>query len=391
MSADAGAASPGPGLRAEQLRGFRIGVTSDRRSADLIAALERRGAQVLHAPALRIAPNDQDGLLVAETRALIAARPDVVLVSTGYGMRRWFEVADAAGLGAELTAVLEDARILARGPKALGAVRAAGLENAALTDLETTASLVDKVIKAGWTGLTVALQVHGYTDEVQLARLREVSSAVLTVTPYRWVRTDGNERLTRFIEDVCRRQLDAITFTSAPAADATLAMARTLGLYEPFVQALGQDVVVAAVGPVTAGPLTDAGLDPILPERYRMGALIRLVCEHLDQHRVERFRTADAQIELRGRCVTVARGPGTEPTSVMLGPNALALLRRLSTAQGSVVSRRDLLDALPDAPDDHALEAAISRLRRSLGVSGVINTVVKRGYRLAATRCTGLT
>jgi uroporphyrinogen-III synthase len=102
------------------LRGFRIGVTSDRRSADLIAALERRGAQVLHAPALTIVPNDQDDSLIIETRRLIAARPEVVLVTTGYGMRRWLEVADAAGLGAELTAALEAARIFARGPKAHG-------------------------------------------------------------------------------------------------------------------------------------------------------------------------------------------------------------------------------------------------------------------------------
>src|SRR5215210_384044 len=62
----------GPGLRVDKLKGFRIGVTSDRRSEDLIAALERRGAQVLHAPALKIAPNDQDGTLVQETRAVIA-------------------------------------------------------------------------------------------------------------------------------------------------------------------------------------------------------------------------------------------------------------------------------------------------------------------------------
>jgi uroporphyrinogen-III synthase len=38
---------------------------------------------------------------------------------------------------------------------------------------------------------------------------------------------------------------------------------------------------------------------------------------------------------------------------------------------------------LPEAPDDHALEVAMSRLRRSLGVPGLITTVVKRGYRLA--------
>jgi uroporphyrinogen-III synthase len=101
-----------------QLRGFRIGVTSDRRADELITALERRGAQVLHAPALTIAPNEQDVSLVAETREVLLTRPEVVLVTTGYGMRRWFEVADAAGLGAELTAVLEGARIFARGPKA---------------------------------------------------------------------------------------------------------------------------------------------------------------------------------------------------------------------------------------------------------------------------------
>ncbi|HET9778164.1 MAG TPA: uroporphyrinogen-III synthase [Propionibacteriaceae bacterium] len=137
------------GMPAEVLRGFRIGVTSDRRSADLIAALERRGAQVLHAPALMIAPNDYDDSMVNETRQLIAARPDVVLVTTGYGMRRWFEVADAAGLGAELTAVLEAARIFARGPKAHGAVRAAGLLDTQTRELDTTASLVDAVIAAG--------------------------------------------------------------------------------------------------------------------------------------------------------------------------------------------------------------------------------------------------
>ena len=53
-------------------------------------------------------------------------------------MRRWLEVADAAGLGAELTEVLERARILVRGPKARGAVRAAGLEDSGMSVDERT-------------------------------------------------------------------------------------------------------------------------------------------------------------------------------------------------------------------------------------------------------------
>ncbi len=364
---------------AEVLRGFRIGVTSDRRAADLIAALERRGAQVMHAPALTIAPNEQDGRLIVDTRELIMARPEVVLVTTGYGMRRWLEVADAAGLGAELTAVLDQARIFARGPKAHGAVRAAGLLDAQTGELDTTESLIDAVVGAGLSGKRVAIQLHGFTDEVQLARLRELSASVLTVTPYRWTRPPVGDRLPRLIRAACQRQLDAVTFTSAPAATAVLAMADELRLRADLVHAMRDHVAAVAVGPVSATPLLEAGIRPAVPDRYRLGALIRLVCDELSERHVRRFRCGATVIELRGRSVTV------DGRSVMLGPNALTLFTALA-GSSSVVSRQELSDVLPDTLDDHALEVAMSRLRRALDVPGLITTVVKRGYRLNAVR-----
>ena len=369
----------GDASRADELSGFRIGVTSDRRSADLIAALERRGAQVLHAPALKIAPNDTDGSLVRQTEDVIRARPEVVLVTTGYGMRRWFEVADAAGLGAELTAVLDRAVILARGPKAVGAVRAAGLEDAQTAELDTTASLVDAVAARGLEGRRVAIQLHGFTDEVQLARLRELSAHVLTVTPYRWVPPGAADRLPRLIEAAARHHLDAVVFTSAPGAVATLDAAEGTGFGPAFVAALRTDVMAAAVGPVTAEPLRAAGIEPVVPERHRLGALIREVCKQLSGHHVQRFRSGEVVLELRGRSVVVAG------RSLVLGPNALAILKTLGRSE-SVVPRSELAAALPETLDDHALEVAISRLRRTLDVPGLITTVVRRGYRLNAVR-----
>jgi uroporphyrinogen-III synthase len=375
MTAGDAGANGGSGMRVDQLRGFRIGVTSDRRSADLIAALERRGAHVVHAPALKIAPHDQDRQLIGETQEVIRSRPELVLITTGYGMRRWFEVADAAGLGPELSAVLDGARILARGPKALGAVRAAGLEATTPGDQDTTAAMVDKIIDEGLTGQRVALQQHGYTDHVQLDRLREISSSVLTVTPYRWARPDQNDKLSKLIELAGDRQLDAVTFTSAPGADATLTAAMAIGRHDDLVEAMRSEVIAAAVGPVTAGPLIEVGIEPIQPDRYRLGALIRLVSEHLDRHRVQRFQIVGLDLELRGRCVTV------DGRDVTLGPSTLALFKTLAASNG-VVSRQDLITCLPDSADDHALEVAMSRLRRALGVPGLITTVVKRGYRL---------
>jgi uroporphyrinogen-III synthase len=367
------------GTPAEVLRGFRIGVTSDRRSADLIAALERRGAQVLHAPALMIAPNDHDDSLVTETRRLIAARPDVVLVTTGYGMRRWFEVADAAGLGADLTAVLQAARIFARGPKAHGAVRAAGLLDAETSDLDTMASLVDAAIAAGLSDRRVAVQLHGYTDEVALRRLTEISDCVMTVTPYRWAQPDLPDRLTRLIKATCQRQVEALTFTSAPAAAATLEAAEALDLRRDFVQALSDYVATAAVGPVTAEPLREAGIDPVVPDRYRLGALVRLVTEELTCRHIQRFQSDEVIIELRGRQVLV------NDRRISLGPNSLALLVALASSN-SVLSRQELIACLPDNPDDHALHMAMSRLRRALEVPGLITTIMKRGYRFNAER-----
>ncbi len=363
--------------RVEPLAGFRVGVTSDRRSGDLIAALERRGAEVLHAPSLRIAPHDQDGPVIDQTRAVIDERPEVVLVTTGYGVRRWFEVADAAGLGAALTDTLERAEILARGPKAVGAVRAAGLDDhRGAREYDTTAAMVDDLIAAGLTDRRIAIQVHGYTDEVQVARLREVSTQVLTVTPYRWVSPRSPERLNRLINAACERRLDAVAFTSAPGVEATLSRAEQIGRRDDLVDALSGDVLTVVVGPMTAAPLRAAGLEPAIPDRYRLGAMIRLICERLDVERVRRFRFGEHRLEVRGHAVLVDEEP------LLLAPHALELLRLL-IGQDRVVPRAELMMCLSDAPDDHALDVAMSRLRRSLGVPGLIATVVKRGYRFA--------
>ena len=366
-----------PGFRPDQLEGFRIGVTSDRRSGDLIDALVRRGAHVLHAPTLRMANALSDDPVIADTRAMIEARPDVLLATTAYGVRRWFEVADAAGLGEALVEALSETAILVRGPKARGGIRAAGLNDVGMSAEETTESLIDEVLATRPAGLTVAVQLHGFLNPRQLDRLRDAHDRVLTVEPYRWIEPDeSDERVDRLIEAACTGGLDCITFTSAPAVHALFAAAEVRGRLEDLIDAMCGPVVAAAVGPVTAAPLIAAGIEPIQPERFRMGALIRLVCEHLESERVLRLDTRHGPLELRGSVVDV------DERRVALAPVALMILRALVLARGSVVARDRLTAALPGTDDEHALEVALSRLRQTLGVRGLIATVVKRGYRI---------
>ncbi len=367
-----------PAFRRDQLEGFRIGVTSERRAADLIDALERRGAQVLHAPTLRMEPASNDERVIADTQAIITACPDVVLATTAFGVRRWLEVADAAGLGERLLATLAASRILVRGPKARGGIRAAGLDDAGMSEEETTASLVAKVLAEHGSALTVAVQAHGYLEESVLEPLRAAGHRVVTVSPYRWNSLDeGDERIPRLVDAVCANQLDCVTFTSAPAVNALFAAAEGLGVLDALLSAFRRGVVAASVGPVTSAALTASGLRPIQPERFRMGALIRLVCEQLPELRALRTDTTHGELVIRGTLVEL------DGRRIQLTPVPLALLRTLACAGGAVVAREQLLRSVGSS-DEHALEMALSRLRRALGVP-VIATVVKRGYRLETT------
>jgi uroporphyrinogen-III synthase len=247
-----------------------------------------------------------------------------------------------------------------------------------MSDEETTASLVTRALAQFPEARTVAVQLHGYTDERQLERLRAAGHTVLTVAPYRWLKPDENdERVHRLIDAIVTRQLDAVTFTSAPAVDAMFGAAQFLGCYDELLDAFRSEVLAAAVGPVTAAPLTAVGIEPIQPERFRMGALIRLVCEHLETSRVRTITTQHGQVSLRGCIVDVNGVRSTLP------PAALALFRTLMAAEGAVVPRADLASRLPGSVDDHALEVALSRLRQALGVPGLVQTVIKRGYRIA--------
>jgi len=96
------------------LSGFTVGVTAARRADELGALLQRRGATVVHAPALRIVPLADDGELLTATKELVENPPDVVVATTAIGFRGWVEAADGWGLGEELLARLRGIELLAR-------------------------------------------------------------------------------------------------------------------------------------------------------------------------------------------------------------------------------------------------------------------------------------
>lgn len=362
----------------QTLAGFRIGVTSDRRSDELISAFQRRGAEVMHAPALRIAPLTESVTLQHDTNKVIDAQPDYAIITTAYGMRRWAEAADTYGVWSELHDVLEKATILVRGPKARGAVRASGLDDDGAAEDERTDTVLDMLLQRDIAGRTVAFQLHGLLDHEQIRRLEDAGARVITVMPYTWARPTEDNELLRMIDAVIERQLDILTFTAAPAVDAFLGVAQQYGKREDLLEALKTDVICAGVGGVTITPLTEAGIEAVIPNRWRLGAMIKKVCDHLEQHHTLRLQTQYGPVELRGAQLSI---PEVSEEPVRLAPGPLALLRALMEAEGAVLSREHLLEQVRYCDSGHALEMWVSRLRKAIPAD-LVQTVVKRGYRI---------
>ncbi|WP_459643125.1 uroporphyrinogen-III synthase [Kineococcus sp. NUM-3379] len=359
------------------LLGVTIGITSDRRSDDLIATFTRRGAQVLHAPTMRIVPLPEDEQLLDATRDVVTDPPDIVVVTTGIGLRGWVEAADSAGLAPQLLAALGGARLLARGPKAKGAIRAAGLSEEWSAASEQTSEAVEHLLAQGVAGASVVVQLHGAADPAEiLAPLAAAGARVRGVAVYRWLPPDDPAAVARLVEAIAAQRVDAVTFTSAPGAAELLRVAARQGRSAELVSALTGPVVACAVGDVTAEPLRRVGVEPLVPDRWRLGALSRTLSAHLAANPLHRLPTPAGELVVRAQHALL----GGE--LLELSPGPFSVLRRLAEAAGGVVNRTELLALLPGASDPHAVEVVVGRLRAALPAPDLVRTVVKRGYRL---------
>ena len=364
------------------LTGFRVAVTSARRADELATLLRRRGATVTSAAAIEMVPLPDDDELQQNTASLIESPPDIVIATTGIGFRGWMSAADGWGVATALTDALSKARVVSRGPKATGALRAGGLPEEWSPDSESSREVLHYLLEGGIAGARIAVQLHGATDDWDpfpefLDELRAAGAEVVPIRVYRWHPAPRNGDFDQLVAGIAEEKFDAVSFTSAPAVASVLMRAGEMGLEAEVLSALRGGVHAMCVGPVTARPLVRLGVPTSAPERMRLGALARHITDELPLLQSRTVRGAGHLLEIRGNCVLVDGAVKT------MSPAAMATIRALALRPGTVVSRADLLRALPgSSTDTHAVETAVLRLRTALGDKKMVATVVKRGYRL---------
>lgn len=356
-------------------------MTAQRRASDLALALTRRGAEVDIAATLGVESHIDEKTLLAATADLIENPADIVIITTGIGFRGWWETAEAAGVADQLLDALSRSRLVARGPKARGALQAVGLTPDWVAESETSAEIGEFLSAEGVQGARIAVQHHGSGDDgLETTLIAAGVEDVVRLVIYRWGPPPDPAAVADSLRAAADGQYDAIAFTSAPGVAAWLEAGRQADALDAIREQvnLGR-LILAAVGPITAEPLQHAGLATLIPDRGRLGTLVRTLIIHLGDE--------DSGVSTpAGRLRVHATAATLDHQLLPISPNGLAVLRRLTQSPGTVVSRAELLESLPgDSTTPHAAEVAVARLREAIGPNAPIGTVVKRGYRLITT------
>jgi uroporphyrinogen-III synthase len=240
------------------LRG-RLIALPETRELDLFAALlERRGARVLRAPLVAIRDAPDPAPVLAWVRACIAGRWPLLVLLTGEGLRRLLSCVAQhdPSLRDPFVAALGATCKLTRGPKPARALRELGLRSDVEAPEPTTAGVIAALRTLELAGRDVGVQLYGSEPNLPLREfLAAAGAAAHCVAPYAYADAADDAAVLELIERMRDGQVDAIAFTSKAQLDRLL---KVCGAEATRTALAGTRV--AAVGPVVAAALRDAGV-----------------------------------------------------------------------------------------------------------------------------------
>lgn len=240
------------------LEGCRI-VVPETRALDLFASmLERQGATTIRCPLVGIRDVEDPAPVEAWLRRLAEGAFDDVVFFTGEGVTRLLDFAERAGIRADVVAALHRVRKVVRGPKPIAALRRAGLGPDLSAAVPTTAGLIETLDALALRDRRMGIQLYPEAPDTLAAFLRSRGALCDIVLCYRYASEEEDARVVEMIRRMAAGEVDLIAFTSTPQIRRLRTVAEAAGL-ESLLQAAMAATRIAAVGPVTAAAVENAG------------------------------------------------------------------------------------------------------------------------------------
>jgi uroporphyrinogen-III synthase len=258
------------------LNGKRVAIFESRFKDELANLVRKQGAEPLVGPAMVEAPLELGPELRRFAQSLRLGEVDVMLVLTGVGNRKLVTLLEPIMSAEDLRDALAKLLVVARGPKAVKALRDLGVKPQLVAPEPHTWQDLLQVLLAHTSveGKHVALQQYGVPHERLTEALVAAGAHVMQVPVYRWQLPEDTRPLELVIEQICAGSVDAILFTSGPQAGVLVDVARQRGV-EPLLRAALARLAIGSVGPSCTEALRNLELPPDFePEHGKMGHLV---------------------------------------------------------------------------------------------------------------------
>lgn len=268
--------------------GLRVVTFESRLSGPLSELVIRQGGVPVEAPALREVPITDNTDAISFADRLIAGEFDVVIFLTGVGTRYLAAAIETRYPRAGWLSTLAKAKVVARGPKPVAALRELGVRVDLQVPEPNTWHEILKTLdeRLPIAGLRIAVQEYGKPNPELLAGLEARGAIVSRVPVYRWALPEDTGPLRRAVAEIADGKIGAVLFTSAQQVEHLLQVAAEEGREETLRSALCHRTVVGSVGPTTSEILREKHLPvDVEPEHPKMGHLVAAVAA--------RWRTID--------------------------------------------------------------------------------------------------
>lgn len=280
-----------------------VAITGSRRASELAHLITNFGGRPYLAPTVGIEAR-QDISKEAEffINKILEERIDYVVFMTGPGVYSLMSTAKNLGIEKKFAEALQDTIVIARSLKPKIALANHGIKTDIIPE-ENTAEGIAKLLKSfGIADKNIAVLWHGSYSPLLKNELHAVGAQVFESSTYRYsleLKESGvrilemmgfkyippdESKVVKLIEDIGKRLIDAITFTSPPSVRDLFKIAEAYSLRESLQYHLNKEVIVVAVGPSTTKALdeNDVHVD-VMPDVYKMGAMIKSLSDYLGQ------------------------------------------------------------------------------------------------------------
>lgn len=262
----------------EGLNGLKVLSLESRRAAETAKLICSYGGEPVLAPAVREVALESNSEALEFADRLLRGEFDLVLFTTGVGVRRLMEIVETRYKRSRILDALQRVKLAARGAKTVAALRELGLTVTAsaaepATWREVIAAL-DAALGASLHGMRAAVQEYG-TSNLDLLNALTAHGVEWTRVPvYHWALPEDVEPLRAAVRAIAAGQIDVVLFLSGVQVDHLFEVAQAMDAAPALVAGLRRTVVLS-IGPSTSEALARYGVaHDFEPSHPKMGFLV---------------------------------------------------------------------------------------------------------------------